>query len=54
MSRQKRIPTDEQRDRRNDYARRYRAEHPDRVRQWRINHALNVASRIQREGGEDA
>ena len=53
-----RILTDDERQarikRRNEYLRRYRAAHPDKVKTWRENYALNVAERIKarREGGE--
>ena len=54
---QKQAMTDEQRERRNEYVRRYRAANPERVRKWRIQQALNVAERVkaqqeQLEGGE--
>lgn len=44
-----------QRMKRNAYIRQYRAAHPDKVQQWRINHALNVSARVlDGKGGEDA
>ena len=44
---QKQAMTDEQRERRNEYTRRYRAANPERVRKWRIQQALNVAERVK-------
>ena len=42
-----------QRMKRNEYSRKYRAEHPDKVKQWRLNHALNITAQAQEnKGGE--
>lgn len=49
--------SDEARERANAYLRRYRAEHPERVRKWRDDYILRRAARIQAEresGGDDA
>lgn len=52
--------TEEQRQHWKEYTQRYRREHPDRVKQWRINAALRLADRVrtsqqnQQEGGEQA
>ncbi len=53
---QKQVLTDEQRERRNAYARRYRAAHPEKVRQWRENYACSLADRVKArsvKGGRD-
>ena len=46
--------TDEQRVRWNEYTRRYRAEHPEKVRAWRQNTILRTAERLRsaREGDQ--
>jgi hypothetical protein len=52
----KRQMTDEQRERWNAYSRKYRAEHPEKVRRWRQDYILRKASALaaaQAAGGDD-
>lgn len=49
----RRPKTDEARQRQNEYLRRYRREHPDRVQQWRRNYILRAAQRLKAATGDD-
>ena len=50
MRRQRNYPqTDERRQRANAYLRQYRAEHPEKVRQWRDAYILRRAARLMAE-----
>lgn len=48
----RRIFTPEQRALQAAYLRRYRAEHPDKVRAWRDGYILRKAARLQAEAAE--
>lgn len=48
----KRTYTPDQLARRAEYLRRYRAEHPDKVRAWRDAYILRRAARLQAEAAE--
>ena len=58
LSTYKRPATDEARERANAYRRKYRAEHPDKVQEWRRNYIQRAAARIAAaqigsDGGQD-
>ena len=60
----RRPATDEARERANAYRRKYRAEHPDKAKAWRLNYIKRAAARLaaaeaahaeaQAEGGAKA
>lgn len=45
---------DEQKARRNAYSKRYRALHPERVREWRKSYILRCAERLQKQETQKA
>lgn len=49
----RRPKTDAARIRQNEYLRRYRREHPDRVQQWRRNYILKAAARLAEAASND-
>ena len=50
----RRPATDEAREKRNAYMRRYRREHPGKTREWRQNYIKRAAARLATaEGGAD-
>lgn len=53
-STQKRTLTPEQRQRNNEYVKRYRHAHPEKVAQWRDSYILRRAARLQAEAEAEA